>query len=153
MRKKARTLDVTIAGIAVRVTLDEDGRPLFATAAQWGDEDLRLALAVQRVFDRTEHAAKSTQRKRNSSHAAAQSAQTRAKASADHWTNQWLALAHDAHPKYGKDKLAQRARSLAALGFIDPDGTRHVVEDQKKRDEITVERARQFLERKRKPPA
>jgi len=150
-----KTLDVTVAGIAIRLDFDRDGRPLGATHVDRpGDDQGLVELAVQKAFETAMHAFQATQHKRSSVVAAAVSAHKRAKASADHWTNAFFERAHAAHPNYGKDRLAQLARSLAAKKddeAVKANKPHHRIPAEK-RAEITVERARQFLERKRNAP-
>jgi hypothetical protein len=171
---KTRKLRVSVAGVKVCVRLGEDGRPLSAVALQ-SPRDLEherlLTLAATKAFDATLSAAREKEArrsqeliarqqadiqatqdlqatrqaklKRDSVNAAAKSAEKRAKASAKHWTNKWFKRAHAEHPGYGRARLAQHARRVAADAGV----------SLKKRDQITDDRARQFLERKRKRPA
>lgn len=45
-------VDMTIAGVSVRVRFDNDGRPLSATHVERPGDDPRIVgLAVQQVFD------------------------------------------------------------------------------------------------------
>jgi hypothetical protein len=140
---KKKTLGLIVAGLPVSVRFDDDGRVLSASAGieRPGDLDHEraVALAAAMAFDAAVLAEKRVQRKDDSAQAAAASAQARAQASKEHWANKWLAQAHAAHPDYGKGRLAQHARRLAAT---DKD---HPVEDPAKRDEISEQRARQFL--------
>ena len=157
MSKKARAIDVQVKGVPVRVHVDADGQPLYATAALQRpddpDHERLVALAATVEFDARCADAK---RKRDWAARTAKSAENRAKASAEHFAYYWLALAHAAKPRYGRDKLSREARRLAACGVFDPDGIKRVVEDPKKRDEINPYRAQQYLDglsKPRKPPA
>ena len=138
---KKKPLVVTVAGVPVRVYTDDEGRPLYATAGGWGDEGARHAeLAAKHVFDTAKHAATRTELAKVKAQPAVanrESVRIRAKASVEHPANEWLALAHDKHPAFGRKKLCHTARRLAVDANVDPDIL----------DEITEDRARRFLER------
>lgn len=140
-----KSIVLTYEGVPVRVYLDDRGRPLRASAVRGIErpddpEHVRaVKLAVSLAFERALYAPKEVQRKRSSAKAAAESAKKRASAIAD----EWLAKAHKQYPHFGRDKLTEHARRLAAKAEIALD----------KRGEITEERARLFLERKRKGSA
>jgi hypothetical protein len=142
MSKKSHR--VKVAGVAVRVCFNDHGRPLAAHAGieRPGDLDHErvVDLAVTRALDAVSGTAK---RKRDSVTAATVSAEKRAKASAEHWTNEWFERAYAEHSDYRRTKLARHARQLAAAGGI----------ELAKRDEITEGRAQQFLDRQNQPPA
>jgi len=82
-------------------------------------------------------------RKRGSTTAAETAAKNRAKRSVEHWANDWLALAHAAHPDYGRGRLAHYARKL----FVEANKDTPTVADAAKRGEISEDRAQQFLDR------
>jgi len=142
MTKKARAIDVKFMGVDVRVVHDEDGRPLFATASAWGDENAAHAQrAAQHVIDTAERAVASKKRERETIAAWEESARVRNAAIAEHPATAWLALAYDEDPKRGRKKLAHAAQSLAVAANV-------VLKDD---DEITEDRARRFLKRLRNP--
>lgn len=124
-----------IDGVPVFLRLDSKGRLLLAGGSIVGEDadyERRVELAVTRARERVQKA----RVKASSAMAAAKSAQKRVSATA----NEWLANAHKEHPEYGRDKLTQHARRLAAKARVALD----------KRNEITEERARLFLKRQRK---
>jgi hypothetical protein len=141
--KKTQAREVLVAGVPVRVYFDGEGRPLSATAllnnAEDREHERTVALAATIALDAARRAAKKKQRNGSSAGAAAESAKSRAKRARKHWTNDWFAKALAADPKLGRTRLAQQARRLAAAAGIELD----------KRNEITDDRARQFLNRQR----
>jgi hypothetical protein len=144
LEKATKVLDVISAGVPVRMRLDSDGRPLSASAGyNAGDpyHERFVELAVKAAHNAASHAAQRTKSTADAAAASAQSAKMRAKRSEDHWSNEWFGKAHQAHPKFGKARLARSARQLAAAARIELD----------KRDEITEDRAQQFLNRQRNP--
>jgi hypothetical protein len=151
MRKRKR-LAVTVAGVAVSVHLDDQGRPLSAHAGieRPGDLDHErvVTLAATRAIEAALSGWQGAKRKGSSDKAAVASAQSRAKAADEHWTNEYFKRAHAAQPSYGRERLAQLARSEAAKDY--DKGKRDLT--PKKRDEITPARAQQFLKRQRNAP-
>ena len=126
-----------VAGVAVRVCFDGNGKPLgahYAGIEPLGDREHegQVAVAVAHAVECAAAEARRVQKKE----AAALSAKKRA--AQKHPTNKWFVRAHREHPEFGRDKLVQEARRLAAQAGI----------TLKKRNDITEQRARQFLERK-----
>ena len=142
----ARKVNVRVAGVRVRLSLDEDDRPVSANVlddlgARGSDRDKVVTLAAALAFEAAHSGAQTKKSSRDGATAAKASAEERA--SEKHWSYKWFALAYAKHPDCGRATLVRYARQLAALDEIAP------VKDQKKRNEISPDRARRFLERKR----
>ena len=150
--EKTHALDVISAGVPVRVCFDGDGRPLYATAGHDGEDERFVELAAKAAYNAAHHAAARSANETTLATATASSAKNRAKASTEHWANKWFEKAHTARPEYGRSRLAQYARRLFVNAPADDPDAKGDWDAKRERDEITVDRAQQFLDRKRKRP-
>lgn len=133
-----------VEGVRVRLSLDEDDRPVSASVlddvgVRGSDRDLAVKLAAKLAFEAATQEAQRTKQKRDNATAWKRSAETRAKDSAQHQAIKWLELAHAERPFYGWSALMERARRLAMQGGIEP----------ARRDEISEHRTKRFLKRQR----
>jgi hypothetical protein len=133
---------VAIEGVRVNLRLDAKGKPLSVSAGHWigdrtGERAAKLAIALVRTA--TVNAKGTADRKAG----AKTSAKNRRKAAAEHWSCEWLEGAYQGEPSMGAERLAREARKQCALNR--PDIT------AKKRDEISVYRAKELLRGKRLP--
>jgi hypothetical protein len=83
------------------------------------------------------------------------SGKKRRKAQQKHWSNKWLERAHLENPKFGPDRLLQRARQMFAAwqderAKLLGKKRRNLERERKKREEITEHRARVYLQAIRK---
>jgi len=142
LEKETTALQVISTGVRVRIRVDGDGRPLYSIPV-YDPEDPQderfVELAVKAAHNAASAAAQHKLRKDSSAGAADQSAKNRRKDVEEHWTNEWLGNAYREDPTRGRTRLAQRARRLASDAGIELD----------KREQITDERARQFLSRQK----
>ena len=135
---KTKVLELLVEG--VRVRLDEQGRPLTVSTAAWlGDDRERIArLALNVAEMRLRRAADRRRKAADDATRTAESAKSRRKNARKHWFGEWLQAAHNAHPEYGAERLAQAARHTIAMnGKEKPEFA--------KRHQVTKYRAQQYL--------
>ncbi|MBI3041553.1 MAG: hypothetical protein HYY78_01850 [Betaproteobacteria bacterium] len=144
MKKKlnletTQLLELIVEGKPVRVRIDAAGNPITLNAGCWigGDDEriAKLALATVRLQIR-----EATARRHHATRTQASTSTKRDRA-ADFWGDEWLAVAHLKHPDYRADRLAQEARRIIALNGEEKSA-------YKKRKDITVYRAKQYLKNK-----
>ena len=136
--------ELIVEGHRVQVRLDQKGKPVAAFMAWPVGDQVRLArLAMASAWDAFARQAKSkshvirTDRSRETKRLRAEERATR--------DNEWLDAAYRAHPDFGDELLTQEARRIHALNRPEAPA--------KERNEITESYAKQFLYRKRNPPA
>jgi hypothetical protein len=142
---------VVIEDVCVHYRLDQAGRLLLSS--NWIGDDgrnerlMNLAIrVVRREFElgliQARHASRietATKEQR--------------KAARQHWSNEWLERAHRKTPTLGAERLARRARQMLAerqLAERPQRSKKQLWADAKKRDEISVHRARAYLKATRK---
>ena len=131
--------EMIVEGHRVWVRLDLKGKPISVSAA-WppgGDQQRIARLAMDKarqVFARRAKSKSDVVRTKRST-------EKKQMIAAEHWSNEWLAAAHRANPKFGRGRLAQAARTMLVRNKPET--------PPEKRDEITKDRARQFLETQR----
>src|SRR6478609_5426756 len=90
---------IDVEGHRVWVRLDQKGKPISVFAAPWppGVDQQRLArLAMAHARDVVARKAKS----KSDVVRTKRSTETKQMVAAEHWSNEWLAFAHRAHPNF-----------------------------------------------------